>query len=152
MKTRPILSGLVLGVCGALVACAADSPPPANSPQPIVPGSQATYGVTEEQAITDEEVVNELADAKCDQRQSCNRIGPGATYRDRADCVAQMSRVLRTEVNAARCEGGIGESGLAQCVKSIHLAECDMPGELVGGASHCKLNALCIRRPTGATP
>lgn len=145
MSKTATVSALVLAAFGVLAACAENNPPPPNAPQPLVPGTQPAAGVTERQAATDDEVVEDIADAHCDRAASCNRVGPGAHYRDRNDCVIQMRDAIRKQLNAVACPGGIGEDGLAQCVKSLENGDCTAPGQTVGTTSHCKLDSLCIK-------
>jgi len=136
---------VIFALVAVLPACSANPPPPAGAPQPVVPGSEAA-GVTERQAaVVDDDVVHRLAEARCDRSQSCNRIGPGAHYPTRAACVAEASDAYRKELNEAACPGGVGESGLAQCERSLRLGECSEPGQSIGTASHCRLAAMCLK-------
>jgi hypothetical protein len=130
-----------------VAACSTNAPPPAGAPQAVVPGSEPPpVGVMEQQAaVVDEQVVHRLAEARCDRSQSCNRIGLGAQHATRAACVADASDVYRKELNDAACPGGIGESGLAQCERSLRQGECSEPGQTTGTASHCRLAALCLK-------
>jgi hypothetical protein len=142
MRAARLVSFALVAV---LPACSANPPPPAGAPQAVVPGSEAA-GVTERQAAAvDEDVVHRLAWARCDRSQSCNRIGPGAQYATRAACIASASDAYRKELNEAACPGGIGESGLAQCERSLRLGECTEPGQTTGTASHCRLASLCLK-------
>jgi Family of unknown function (DUF6184) len=145
MSRRASAFALVAAGMGVLVACAENNPPPANAPQPVVPGTQAVAGVTEEQAVADEDVVSRLANARCDRSQSCGRIGPGAHFRDRYDCMQREANMVREDLNAAKCPGGIGATGLSQCIRSIDEGRCDTPGQEWGRPSHCKLNTLCMK-------
>lgn len=144
-RTSPFFAAC-FAVVGGLAACSANTPPPPNAPQPIVPGSRVAIGVTEQQTVVDQDVVDRLSQAACDRSQSCNRIGPGAYYRDRADCVATIGANYRKELNAAACPDGIGEAGLAQCERSLRSGECTEPGEENGIPSHCVLASICIHR------
>jgi hypothetical protein len=136
---------LVLAACGVLAACAENNPPPANVPQVLVQGTEPGVGVTAQQAATDDEVVERIAEAHCNRSASCNRVGPGAQYRSRNDCLSQLREATRKDVSACSCPGGIGEASLDQCVKSLENGECTGPGQLFGNVSHCKLNSLCIK-------
>ena len=144
MRKSSGICALVLGASGVLAACASNNPPPPSAPQAVVPGSEAPAGLTEQQTVADDEVVNRIANAHCDRSQSCNRVGPGAHYANRDVCLNEIRGVIRKELNAVRCPGGIGERGLAQCVQSLENGQCDSPGQDVGTTSHCKLNSLCI--------
>ena len=146
MTIQTFLRASSLATLVCLAACAANPPPPAGAPQPLIPGSRSGMGVTEQQVVVDDEVVIRLADAACDRSQSCNRIGPGAHYRDRDACVSKVSEHYREQLNAAACPGGIGEAGLAQCERSLRDGECTEPGQLEGSPSHCRLAAICVRR------
>lgn len=145
-RWTPLSLGALAPVAlGLLAACAENNPPPPNAPQPIVPGSEGAQGNSQQQTVTDDEVVERIAAAHCDRSASCDRIGPGAQYRDRNDCIEQMRVHMRKQLNASRCPRGIGETALALCVKSLHDGECDTPGEVVGTTSHCKLDSLCLK-------
>ena len=111
----------------------------------MVPGTEPEPGLTNQQAIADADVVERLAAGRCDRSQSCNRIGAGAAYRDRADCMSQNRALVARDVNAWRCPGGIGEVGLSRCEKSLALAHCDMPGQVYTTAAHCELREMCLK-------
>jgi Family of unknown function (DUF6184) len=138
----------VLGhvLMGFLVACASSPASEASSPQAIVPETKDEPGATNEQAVADADVVERISSARCDRSQSCDRIGPGANYRDRDDCMSQMRALMSRQLSASRCPGGMGEVGVSRCVKSLHDAECDSPGqELYPRPSHCELGLMCIK-------
>jgi hypothetical protein len=109
-------------------------------------GTEHEHGATSEQAIADAEVVVRISGARCDRSQSCDRIGPGANYHDREDCMSQMRALVSRQLSASRCPGGMGEVGVSRCVKSLHDAECDSPGQqLYPRPSHCELDLMCIK-------
>jgi hypothetical protein len=130
---------------GLLAACGASQNATLPPEQPVQ-GTTSTDGVTAQQAVADEEVVERISAARCDRDQSCDRVGPGAVYHDRADCMRQQRLVVRKDLNPESCPGGIGEVALTRCVKSVEAGTCDRPGEITGNVSHCKLAALCIKR------
>jgi hypothetical protein len=88
MKTTQMTLVTMFGALGWIVACGA-SQGTNQSPQQPVEGTTSRDGVTAQQAVADEEVVESIAAARCDRDQSCDRIGPGAAYHDRADCMRQ---------------------------------------------------------------
>lgn len=130
---------------GLLVACGA-SQDAAMSAQEPVPGTTTMDGVTAQQSVADEQVVERISAARCDRDQSCDRIGRGAIYRDRDDCMKQTRVSVMRDLNPSSCPGGIGEAGLNRCVRSIEAGACDTPGQIVGQTSHCHLSALCMKR------
>ncbi len=146
MKTTTVTWAPVLGALGWLLACGASQPDAALSSQQPVPGTRAGDGVTAQQAIADEEVVERISAARCDRDQSCNRIGPGAAYRDREDCMRQTRAMVQRDINPTRCRGGVGEVGLDRCVKSLEAGQCDMPGQVAGRTAQCDVAALCMKR------
>jgi hypothetical protein len=143
MNTIHPASAFAAVVLGISVACCA--PPESASSQPVVPGTERELGVTSEQAVADAEVVARIAAARCDRSQSCDRIGRGANYRDRDDCMTQARELVSSQLNASHCPGGIGEVGVSRCVSSLHNGECDMPGEMYGNTSHCEMNLMCLK-------
>jgi hypothetical protein len=143
MNTIQTVSAFTTVALGILVACCA--PPESAVSQPVVPGTEGEPGVTSEQAVADAEVVERIATARCDRSQSCDRIGPGANYHDRDDCMRQARELVSHQLNASRCPGGIGEVGVSRCVSSLHRGQCDMPGQIYGTVSHCELDLMCLR-------
>jgi hypothetical protein len=143
IKTAASLASITLGL---LVTCCASPQQAASSPQPIVPESQTQpVGVTSEQAVADEDVVERISVARCERSKSCERIGPGAAYRDHDDCMAHMRTLVAKQLNTSRCPGGIGETGVAHCVKSLIIGECDSPGQEYTTAAHCKIADMCLK-------
>jgi hypothetical protein len=139
-----VKNALVAGLLGGLAACASSSPSTAASPQTSVPGSPATGDTPTEQAVADQAVIERIAAAHCDRSQSCDRIGPGANYRDREDCMSRVRARSGKELSASKCAGGIGERGLTRCEKSLRAGQCTAPGEEYGNTSHCDLNLICL--------
>lgn len=144
MSTIKIQWASFLGSLGIVAACAASQQAP--PPQEPIPGTASEDGVTAEQRVADEQVVERIAAARCDRDESCNRIGPGAVYRNREDCMTRKRLTVLQDVNAGKCPGGIGEVALNRCIKSIENGSCDMPGQIIGETSHCHLSVLCLKR------
>jgi len=143
MNTLKTASTLVSVAVGLLLTCCASQDN--ISAQPVVPETRTTQvGVTSAQAVADEDVVSRISVARCDRSQSCNHIGPGAVYRDRDACMAHMRALVSEKLNTSRCPGGIGETGVSRCVKSLIMGECDMPGQEYPTADHCKVNDMCL--------
>jgi hypothetical protein len=145
MNRKASVFAIAVAGMGVLAACAENPPPPPNVPQPVVAGTQSVVGVTEEQAVSDDDVITRLANARCDRSASCDRVGPGAEYKNRVDCLDHEHEIVRRDLNAAKCPAGIGAKGFAQCVKSVEDATCDMPGQTYEKSSHCKLDSLCMK-------
>ncbi|MGD0529604.1 MAG: DUF6184 family natural product biosynthesis lipoprotein [Polyangiaceae bacterium] len=142
IKSLTSLTSVPAVVLALLLPCCASEP---VGPQPIVPETQTpTVGVTATQALADEDVIERIASARCDRSQSCDRIGPGAPYRDRGVCMAKMRELVSKQLNTYRCPGGIGEVGVSRCLKSLDTGHCDMPGQEYPIASHCKIADMCI--------
>lgn len=144
--TTSKMSALVLGALGLLVACGASQQQGAAPTQAPVPGTPRAEGVTMQQQVAYQDVVETISAARCDREESCNRVGPGAIYRDRADCMAQSRGMVSRDVNPASCPGGVGAVGLDRCVRSLIDGECDMPGQIAGRASDCHVRLLCIKQ------
>jgi hypothetical protein len=143
MNTLKTASAVVSVAVGLMLTCCASEEPVTN--QPVVPETQTPrVGVTATQAIADEEVILRISSARCDRSQSCNHIGPGAVYRNRDVCMEHMRALVATKLNTTRCPGGIGEVGVARCVKSLQAGECDMPGQEYPTADHCKVKDMCL--------
>jgi hypothetical protein len=146
METIKIASALASVTLGLLVACGAPPTTAASSRQPVVPSTEHEPGATSKQTVADALVVERMAGARCDRNQSCDRIGPGAAYRDREDCLSQMRTLFSGQLSGSRCPAGLGEIGVSRCVNSLHDAECDSPGqELYPRPSHCALDVMCLK-------
>jgi hypothetical protein len=145
MDTLKTAASLLSGAVAIALTCCASTQPVVSS-QPIVPDTETQpVGVTVEQALADEDVISRISVARCDRSQSCNRIGHGAAYHDRDDCMAHMRDLVAKQLNAWRCPGGMGEVGVSKCVKSLRLGECDMPGQEYTTAAHCKISEMCLK-------
>jgi hypothetical protein len=141
-KSIASLISVAAPVLAIVLPCCAPEPVGA---QPVVPETQTQpVGVTATQAVADEDVIQRIASARCDRSQSCDRIGPGAPYRDRGVCMEKMRELVSKELNTSRCQGGIGEVGVSRCLKSLEIAHCDMPGQEYPTTSHCKIVDMCI--------
>jgi hypothetical protein len=143
MKTMVLVGVWVSSVLG-IVGCGASSPPPPSGPPPVVPGTEQGTGMMSQQRMADADVVERIAAARCDSSQSCDRIGPGAKYPDRAACLDAIRTLVSRKLNTRKCPGGLGEIGVDQCVKSIRDGQCVFVDEVYPTASHCKLEAMCL--------
>jgi hypothetical protein len=133
----------MLGALALLAACGgSQASAPAQQP---VPGTRAQGGVTAQQTVADDEIVERIASARCDRDESCNRVGPGAPYRNRSDCMQQTRELVKTDLNPATCRGGVGAVSLDRCVQSLEEGQCDMPGQIAGRTSQCDLTTLCMK-------
>ena len=112
--------------------------------------SSPAAGAASARVVANDEVVERISKARCDQSQSCNRIGPGTRYRDLGDCTSRMRALVSGQLSASRCPGAIGEIGVSRCVRSLEASECDLPGQLYArrprplSVSNCDLDSMCV--------
>jgi hypothetical protein len=139
----PASATSVTTVLATILMCCASSPP-VPTPQPVVPGTREE-GVTNLQPVDDSHVIDRIASARCERSKTCDHIGNGAPYRDWDDCMNQMRTLVSAKINEVRCPGGIGEVGLSRCVHSLHVGECDSPGQVYPTVSHCKIDEMCLK-------
>lgn len=129
-KAPGALASVALGLC--LAQCGTS-----QSPSSAPAGERGASGG---QPVAEADYVERISAARCDVSESCNRVGPGATYRDRDDCMSQTRARVAGQLGASRCRGAIGEAGVSRCLKSLELSECDQPGQL--HAVHPRHNAI----------
>jgi len=110
---RP-LCALSLATAETFLGCGGASHEPPNTansvesqPAPIAGTSVESHpGVTSAQSV-DKAVVHQLASARRDQEQTCNKIGPKAKFVSREVCMDQMKGSIGNELNAYNSPRGI---------------------------------------------
>jgi hypothetical protein len=135
VKAVNVLTSVALGL--GVAHCG--SPQSAPISRPPVEG-----GVPGGLAVPEVDLVERIFLARCDVSESCNRVGPGATYRNRDDCMSRTRAQLSGQLGTSRCRGAVGETRVSQCVKSLQMSECDEPGQLhAEHPRHTTLGAQC---------
>jgi hypothetical protein len=89
--------------------------------------------------------VASIATARCDREVRCKNIGRKEKYGTRADCVADLQRDRRDDLNSDVCPGGIREKQLNDCLQSIRDEDCGNPLEAISRLNACRSGNLCAK-------
>ena len=90
-------------------------------------------------------VVDRLAEARCDQEQGCNNIGPGAKFTSRSVCMEQIHGSIANDLNAYNCPRGLNRDGVDRCMAAIKSEECSHPFDTLTRYDKCRTGALCMK-------
>jgi len=89
--------------------------------------------------------VTSLAAERCDREARCNNIGAKEKYKTRADCIAEMQRDKRDDLNSDVCRGGIRQKELNDCLQAIHEESCGNPLDALTRLNACRTGNLCAK-------
>jgi hypothetical protein len=89
--------------------------------------------------------VASIAAARCDRELRCKHIGTREKYRTRGDCMADMQRDKREDLNGDACPAGIREKELNDCVQAIHDEDCGNPLDAITRLNACRSGNLCLK-------
>ena len=101
--------------------------------------------MTEPQRGADSAIVDRLTEARCDQEQGCNNIGPGAKYTSRTVCKEQIHGSIANDLNAYNCPRGLDSAGVDRCMAAIKSEECSHPFDTLTRYDKCRNGALCMK-------
>jgi len=104
---------------------------PAGSPQ------------AREQAVAG--VLDRITKATCDREQSCNTIGPGATFGSRQECQDTVRAKYARDLSVASCPGGMDKNALDDCLTSLDAGQCSGPGDSITRDASCSTKSICLR-------
>lgn len=104
-----------------------------NEPEPLVPAAGTVREV--------EQAVDDVAKARCDHEQRCNRIGQNTSYSDREHCMNVLRVDAQKDLN--QCQAGLDRDDLRECLTQIANEDCN--GVFAGLAEYkaCRLDDLC---------
>ena len=94
---------------------------------------------------TPSSAVTSLATERCDREARCNNIGAKEKYKTRADCVAELERDKRDDINSDVCRGGIRQKELNDCLQAIHDEACGNPLDAITRLTACRTGNLCAK-------
>jgi hypothetical protein len=138
MKISRTVWALPITITGLMLACGGANQGPA------VTGTPESPGVTAPQKGADLAIVDRLAEARCDQEQGCNNIGPGAKFASRSVCTEQIHGSIANDLNAYNCPRGLNREGVDRCMAAIKSEECSHPFDTLTRYDKCRTGALCM--------
>ena len=89
--------------------------------------------------------VSSIATARCDRELKCKNIGTNQKYLTTDECITKLQNDKRTAINAQECPGGVSDSDLASCLKSIREEDCGNPLDSISRLTACRAGALCLK-------
>ncbi len=138
MKTIQTMLVLSLATATTLLACGGANPGPAVAgTSPVEPG-------TSNAQAADKAVVDKLANARCDQEQTCKNIAPGAKFASREICMDQIRGTIGNDLNTYKCPKGLNSEGVDRCMAAVKSEECSHPFDTLTRYDKCRDGALCM--------
>jgi hypothetical protein len=125
---------------GCLFAC--DHPATHNTTPDL---SSSPSGVTNAQARADGQLVDELANARCDRETWCKNVGAGQKYASRDVCVDQMRGSIGNDLNPQNCPAGIERARFDGCVAATRAEQCDRPLDTLARVQECRTSDMCLK-------
>jgi hypothetical protein len=89
--------------------------------------------------------VTTLAAERCDREMRCKNIGAKEKYKTRAECIAEMEKDKRDDLNSDVCRGGIRQKELNECLDAIHDESCGNPLDTLTRLNACRTGNLCAK-------
>jgi hypothetical protein len=86
-----------------------------------------------------------LSTERCDREVRCKNVGAKEKYRTRTDCIAEMERDKRDDLNSDVCPAGIRQKELNDCLQAIHEEECGNPLDSLTRLNACRAGKLCAK-------
>jgi hypothetical protein len=86
-----------------------------------------------------------LATERCDREARCKNIGAKEKYHTRAECMTEMQRDKRDDLNSDVCPGGIRQKELGDCLQAIREESCNSPLDSLTRLNACRAGNLCAK-------
>jgi hypothetical protein len=86
-----------------------------------------------------------LATERCDREARCKNIGAKEKYHTRAECVTEMQRDKRDDLNSDVCPGGVHQKELSDCLQAIRDENCNHPLDSLTRLNACRAGNLCAK-------
>jgi hypothetical protein len=86
--------------------------------------------------------IENIAAARCNTEQSCNRVGPARKYASYDHCLS----VMRSQGydSLGDCRLGIDQKDLRECLSSIQNQGCNNPIDSLERMAACRAGDLCV--------
>jgi hypothetical protein len=88
-------------------------------------------------------VVQTLAQVRCEREERCNNVGPDGKYVSRESCVSKLAAEKYDDLNLSQCPGGLDQKELGECLAEIRNEDCNSPLDTLGRLAACRSSDLC---------
>ena len=129
-------------VCGG---CNRTQPEAANKSSGSVGVTNAQPSASRGPVVVDPDVVEEFANAWCQQDRSCDRVGAGRQHPAFFDCVAERRDAVRTDLQAIGCPHGIRTTQARKCADELEQVDCANPTASLLSLAQCQSETLCAK-------
>jgi hypothetical protein len=90
--------------------------------------------------------VEDLALARCEREQRCDRIGANdtnATFPTKEECVIAARADLADDITPAVCPNGAPVAEVEDCVEELRADDCDNPSDTIQRVVACRVAEIC---------
>ena len=84
-----------------------------------------------------------LAMSRCDRELRCDNIGDGRKYASSADCHERVRADWKDDLDSRRCQDGIDERELGECLSEIREENCDNAFDTLSRLTQCSRAQIC---------
>jgi hypothetical protein len=84
-----------------------------------------------------------IAQARCEQMQRCNKVGPDQKHADMSSCLSAVQSDWREDLNSYECPGGFDSKELNECLGEIRTEGCNNPIEKLSSRIACRSSDIC---------
>ena len=125
MRSVDVIAPLVFGI--VVLSCQR------KEAEPLMPAAGTVRAI--------DQAVQDLATARCDYQQRCNRIGPEMLYADREHCLNLMRSEARGQLN--HCRAGVDQKDVRECLTQISNEDCSGTFSQLEEYKDCHMDDLC---------
>ncbi len=137
-----------LGVLAAtaimsVTACKRETSPTVVDPvSPVATNEPSTNEATAVPG-TQNQAVEQIAQARCDREVRCGKVGPDKDYTSQEVCLTKVKDEWRDDLNARECPGGVVQKELTECLAEIRNEDCGNPFDSLSRIIACREGDIC---------
>jgi hypothetical protein len=90
-------------------------------------------------------VVDQFAEAWCNQQRGCDRVGTGRRYSAFFECMTQMRGAVRDDLTGFNCSHGIDATRTQPCMAEIEREDCTHDLVTLMSLADCRGEVLCAK-------
>jgi hypothetical protein len=90
-------------------------------------------------------IVDQIAEAWCNQQRACDRVGTGRRYSAFFECMTQMREAVRDDLTGFNCPRGIDATRTQPCMAEIEREDCTHDLVTLMSLADCRGEVLCAK-------
>jgi hypothetical protein len=131
------IGGIVASLALSAASSCSRSPPPVSAPTEVF---SAPYVA----AVSVDEAVMAITNARCDREVSCDNVGSHRVFVDRDACARELGHNVMQSLRPSRCPRGVDQVKLSTCLGVARNERCADLRDSVGRVIDCSPDELCV--------